>query len=413
MKIRANRDLWLHPITLFASVWLLSLGLYAMHLSKLLVVDVSLVKRIVIWIVIPFVVTVIYASLIYWMSPRRKVRTALVDEEGDAYFQRVERALDRWFLCWVALTVVEIIFSRGLPIIWLLTHNAHNYTDYGLPFVHVFIGSLLSVIAMGKLALFLLRGERRRLRLPIFQIIWGVVVVSRGLMMTALLQYLVLFLCIKGINRKILFRTVVSAVLVIVMFGVLGNLRSGGASAFRELAQPTSNYPKWLPSGVLWFYIYLTSPLDNLGNTVTAQKPAYDITFPRTTYFLYPTPIRNAIFGKDSNLGRDSNLVNSSLNVSSAYIGPYVDYGYIGIAAYSVLLGLLSALVWKMRGNVRGLLLYAIMAECLVFSVFYNFLFYNPFLGQVFWIFLIFSPKALVFFSKTKPSLQSESSAIG
>ena len=250
MKIRANRNLWLHPITLFATVWLLSLGLYAMHLSKLLIVDVSQVKRIVMWIVVPFVSTVVYVSLVCWMAPRRKVRTPLADGESDAYFQGVERALDRWFHVWVALTVVEIIFSRGVPILWLLTHRSHNYTDYGLPFVHVFIGSLLAVIAMGKLTLFLLKGERRRLRLPIFQIIWGVIVVSRGLMMTALLQYLVLFLCIKGVNLKILFRTVVSTMLVIVMFGVLGNLRSGGASAFRKLAQPTSNYPEWrIPPG--------------------------------------------------------------------------------------------------------------------------------------------------------------------
>ena len=402
MKIRGNRDLWIHPLTLFISVWLLSLGLYALHLSHLLIVDVSVVKRIVAWILIPFIVTVVWIGLVCWLAPKRRPHPISPFQNSDAQLQRIEQALDRWFLCWIALTIVEIIFSGGLPIFWLFMHSSKKYNDFGLPFVHVFIGTLLAVIALGKLALFLLRGGRRRLILPLFQILWSIALVSRGLMMVALLQYLVLWLCIRGINFRILLRTVMSTILVIVLFGYVGNLRSGSASSFRALAQPTSNYPEWLPSGVLWFYIYLTSPLDNLGYTATVRKPVYNILFPRTTYFLFPTPIRHALFGKDSKLGHDSDLVESNLNVSSAYIGPYVDYGYAGIASYSILLGLLSSLVWRTRKNIRGLLLYAIMAQCLVFSVFYNFLFYNPFLGQVFWIYLIFSRRRLVFLPGAK-----------
>ena len=395
MRIRAIRDFWIHPLTLFASAWLISFGLYTLHLSDLLIVDVTVERRILMWILTPFFVIVVCITLVCWLAPKREGHPISSYQPDASQSQRLERSLHRWFLLWLTLTFVEVIVGRGLPILWLLVHSARKYNDFGLPFVHVFIATLLSVIAMGNLALFLLQGGRRRLIIPLFQIVWAIFIVSRGLMMVALLQYLVLWLCIRGMTFKIFLRTIISTTLVVLLFGYLGDLRSG-SHEFKSLAQPTSNYPDWLPSGVLWFYIYLTSPLDNLGNTAITRTSEHNILFPRTTYFLYPTPLRQAIFGKDSNLGRDSDLVESSLNVSSAYIGPYVDYGFLGIAAYSMLLATISSLVWRIRKNIRGMLLYTLVAQCLVFSVFYNFLFYNPFLGQVFWIFLIFSQRTLV-----------------
>ena len=388
---RNRSKLLIHPLTLFVSVWLFCFLLYAMHLSGLLIFDTDDVGRIVKWIIFPFAIATLIFELFYFVSPKMRRRFKRVDIDDESYLQRVEQNLDRWFRYWLALTVVEIIFSGGVPILWLLTGSAKTYTDFGLPVIHVFVGSLLSVISLAKLGLYLLRGDRRRLLIPVFQLAWAVIIVSRGAVLTALIQWVILWFCLKGVSLKLIFRTVVVSVLVILMFGYIGDSRATGLSTFRDLARPTENYPDWLPSGVLWFYIYITSPLDNLVNTSLGTKPSYNILFPRTTYYLFPTVIRDAIYGKDSTLGQGGDLVDSSLNVSSAYIGPFLDYGYAGITCFSVLMGLISGYLWKKRGTFRDQLLYSIIAQCLVFSIFWNYLFYNPFLGQIFWIYLLFS----------------------
>jgi hypothetical protein len=370
-----------------------------MHLSGLLVFKTVEAGRMVWWIIAPFAVANVIFNIFYAISPKTPSRISGKVIDDEAYLERIERNLDWWFRCWIALTAVEVVFSGGVPIVWLLFGSSKIYDNFGLPFIHVFVSSLLSVLALAKLGLYLLRGDRHRLFIPIFQLLWSMVIVSRGVMITALIQGVVLWLCIKGTNLKILFRTTVIFIAAVFLFGYVGDARSG-ADYFRGLADPTANYPDWMPSGVLWAYVYITSPLGNLVNTSFISKPSYDVLFPHTIYGLFPNPIKDVIYGKDFEYETRGDMVNAGLGVSSAYIGPYRDNGYTGIACFSILIGIISAYFWKKRRTLRGQLLYSIMAECLVFTVFFNFLFYTPFLGQFIWIYLLFTRKTFRIFPR-------------
>ena len=396
MKIRLLKNVTIaHPLSLFLGVWGMTFLLFSLHLSEWLDFSTADVVRSMAWICLPFVLAVVFFTVFYDLSP--KMRSGVQrDIEDPEYLGRVERSMDRWFYCWIALTVVEVGFSGGLPIIWLLTGSPKLYFEFGLPVIHVLVWTLLAVLAIGKLGLYLLYGNRRRLFIPAFQIFWGIIIVSRGLIMGALVQAAILWLCLRPVRLKTIFRGVAVSVLIVLMFGYMGDIRSG-ASSFRDLARPTNNYPQWLPSGVLWVYIYATSPLANLVHTTITTKPADDPFFSRTILFMVPTPLRNAIYGneffKDQEAGGD--LITPALTVSSAYVGPYLDEGFFGMGCYSALLGVISAYCWRRRGGFRGKLRYVIIGQCLVFSIFWNFLFYNPLLGQVFWIYLIFARKQL------------------
>jgi hypothetical protein len=325
--------------------------------------------------------------------------------------EAVEARADRWFLYWLALTLVEVVFSGGVPLLWLLSGAGKGYTKFGLPVVHVFAASLIGVVAATKLGLYLLHGDRRRLLIPAFQLLWGVVIISRGMIMVALLEYVVLWACLRGIRIKSAFRVIALAIVVVLLFGYLGDLR--GAGDFREVARPTENYPNWLPSGVLWFYIYLTSPLQNLSQTTLVVKSANDPFFPRTLVDVYPTPLRNALLGENYLQKQASgDLIESSLNVSSAYVGPYRDYGRWGMAAYSATLALVAVFAWnRRRRSLRDQVVYVVLAVCLTLTVFWNYLFYNAYLSQLFWIFYIFRsgrfrllPKPLSSYLQVLPS---------
>jgi oligosaccharide repeat unit polymerase len=393
MKPRANgtRYVLIHPLLIFISVWLLCFLLYAMHLSKLLVFTTAEVGSVVCWIIAPFIVGYFIVHIFYAVSPTSKHHIKAIS--NDEYLKRVEDKLDWWFRCWLVLSVIEIAFSGGFPLEWLIIGGSKNRTEFGLPIIHVFMVTLLSVLALTKFGLYLLHGDKRRLYIPFFQIIWSVVVISRSMMIVALVQSIVLLICIKGVTIKMVRWLSVVSLVTIVVFGTVGDLRQGDDSYFRDLAMPSANYPDWLPSGVLWAYIYVTTPVGNLVNTSNLSKPSYNIRFPNTIYTMFPTFIRIALYGKDPGLGMGGDLVYGPFNVSTAYVGPFMDYGYIGITCFSLLIGIISSYFWRKRRQFKYQLLYSVMVQCLALSIFWNFLFDTSFLGQFIWIFLLFRQK--------------------
>jgi oligosaccharide repeat unit polymerase len=387
-------SLILHPLTLFVSVWGVSVLMYALHLSKLLTFTTGQVIRVALWIVVPFILAIFAFQLFCYLSPKKAVaarRHGIVEEE---YLTRVDSTLNKWFVCWCALTIVEVVFSGGLPIIWLIRGSSNNYTTFGLPVLHVFLSSLLAVLALAKFGIYILLGGKRRLLIPAWLVVWSVAAVSRSIMVVALLQWGVFWFFLKGARVKTLLKGLTIGLVTIFIFGYVGDIRGGGADLFRALAQPSENYPSWLPSGFLWFYIYFTTPLSNLVNTSIQTVPLNSPLFPNTLYFLFPTLIRNLIYG-DVAFGTGGDLVNESFNVSTAYIGPLIDYGYIGMALFSILLGVIAAFYWRRRQTFQDGMIYTIIAQCLVLSIFWDFLFYMPFLSQIFWIyFLLRTPKS-------------------
>jgi hypothetical protein len=196
-----------------------------------------------------------------------------------------------------------------------------------------------------------------------------------------------------GMTQRIRLRTVLKTVgvvaLVICIFGYVGDFRSG-AEEFRQLAQPSADYPTWLPSGVLWIYIYLTTSIGNLVNTVTVATPLRNPLFPNTVALLFPSVIRNVLYGTEgTNSALSGELVTDAFNVSTAYVGPYQDFGLMGIALFSVLFAATALYFWK-RAGTEGALMYSVIGQCLVLSIFFNHLFYLPVISQVGWIMFFF-----------------------
>lgn len=266
--------------------------------------------------------------------------------------------------------------------------------------MHGLVNALVASIAACRFALYLITGKRKHLRVPIFVIVWTILAVTRALMLEALLEFAVLFLSIKKVRPGTIARLVSSVLLFILLFGFVGDLRQGSVD-FREIAQPTERYPDWLPSGVLWVYIYLTTPVNNLLYTVDSVRPVANALFPNTLSNLVPTVIRTAIWGPDTSGGGD--LVTAAFNVSTAYINPYQDYGFFGVILYSMLAGLACQVFWY-RTALRDLLIFAVLTQCLIFTVFSNLFFSPPEIAQIFWMFFFFMPKVRLGKTTTAPN---------
>jgi oligosaccharide repeat unit polymerase len=388
LDIVARKSNFIHPLVIFLLVWALVIGLYTAHLSELLLYSPSEVLEVTAWVVLPYCITIAFLSAL---------RGAMVNLFGakrhsepivqDAVASRIRW----WFGFWVSITLVEIVVSGGLPIVWLIRGSAKTYFDFGIPSVHGLMNSLLLSIGLVHVALFALGGRLKNLWIPGWVVCWSFLAVTRNMMTVFLIEAAFVWVLLRGIRWRTGLRAVAGLILAILLFGYLGDLRSG-AEAFRALAQPTSDYPEWLPSGVLWVYIYLTTPIGNLVNTTLAVHPLNSFLFPNTTSLLFPTVLRTLLYGKtEAATAFGGELVTNAFNVSTAFVGPYQDFGKIGIALFSAFFGGVASYFWS-RDGLKGALFYAVVAQCIVLSVFFDHLLYLPVISQVFWLWFFLRP---------------------
>lgn len=374
--------IFLHPIIIFSAVWLGVVFLYSLHLSKLLLYSTFETGRLVLSIWIPF------AAVVLVFIPLRKI---LVAEYPVARLSepfkpsRLDRQLTIAFRVWILITIGEIILSGGIPIVWLALGSAKTYRDFGIPSLHGLVNSLLLTISLCRFALFLITSERRHLRVPIFIVFWSVLVVTRNLMLVSLIQFAVLFVRLRPIKTSTVFRLFASFAGVILLFGVIGDYRSGSSDLIRKWAQPADSYPDWLPSGLLWGYIYAATPVNNLLHTVDVSPPLNNLLFPNTSSTLFPTVLREIIYGEQLGEAESGQLVDAAFNVSTAYIGPYQDFGFIGIALFSMLIAFACLQFWY-RNDLKSVLIYVVLSQCLILSLFWNQFLALPIITQIFWL---------------------------
>jgi oligosaccharide repeat unit polymerase len=381
-KLVQHKTLLLNPVVVASAVWLGVVLLYTLHLSKILVYSTEEVIEAALWIWVPIALVALF------YSGARSAAFSFATNDHSKWqpdLELIERRLRMWFRIWLGAAIFETIVSGGLPILWLFQHTDKNYDTYGVTSVHGIVKSLFIAIALCRFALWATTEDKRQLRIPVFALIWAVVLVDRSMFLVCILEYVVVYLRFRNIRTVTLLKIGIGGVLFVLGFGFIGDLRLQGSSdVFRALAQPTDNYPTWLPSGVLWAYIYATTPINNLVHTMHLTRPLNSLLFPNTLALLFPTVVRQLLYGSELGTALDGQLVNNAFNASTAYIGPYQDYGYLGVVLFSSIISFVCQKYWFSSG-LKGGLKFAVVTQCLILTLFYNHLFALPIIFQLVW----------------------------
>lgn len=383
-RLASRRNLALHPLTVVTGLWGVLLGLYALHLSDLLLFPVRQLVPVVLAVWMPFAIVALGYAL--W-RPRILRQGYQLNVPSRTQLAIIEKRLRLLFRFWIGAAIFETVVSGGVPVVWLFTNPAKTYMSYGVPSLHGLVNSLLMALIVSRVSLYLLSGEKRHLKLPLLSVFWWVALVTRGTIFFILAESTILWLCIRPVKLKTITKIAACTVIVVLFFGWVGDLRTG-AENFRELARPSANYPLWLPSGVLWVYIYATTPINNLEYTRSTRQPAYNPLLPHTLAQLLPTVVRNIVYGDDPGELTGALVDPVASNVSTAYLGPLEDFGLTAVFLFSMVTALFSQWYWY-KPDPRSLLTFAVLTQCLLFSIFFDLFLALPIITQIVWFALI------------------------
>jgi oligosaccharide repeat unit polymerase len=302
--------------------------------------------------------------------------------------------LSLWYRAWILITILEIIYSGGIPILWTLTGSEKTYFDFGIPSIHGLANSLISSLTLISYYKYLTTSNKKYLIVSLAIIPWGVAVVSRQIVIVNLLQFIFCYFTFKTPSLFSIVRIILIGILGLLGFGWVGDLRTG-ADKFVSLAMPTEAYSDFFPSGFLWVYIYAVTPLMNLMNTFRFNTGYESYVFANTISPLFPSVLRQVLF-PSQNIEK-GDVISQAFNVSTAFVDPYADLGYVGVFLFIALISIVTHYFWYKR-NINGALVYIVLAQCLTLTIFYNHFFSLPVITQIFWISLILRSHQKLFF---------------
>ena len=366
-----------NPIALFVAMWLFVLYIYSKRYSLVLTPLTDQTFIYVLEVCLFFTASYYCIRLLFL---EKKFRKDNVFQENVFISARLKKILKIWLF----FTLVEIAYFRGLPLLSImgLGGNSGAYTEWGIPSLHGFLNAMIITLSNYFFYFYLKNKEKKYLFIYILCVLWPILLITRQMLMSMVVQAAFIYILSNNIKTTSVLKVILAGLGVVYLFGLVGDLRSGGNS-FIELVQPSPDYPSWLPSGVLWVYVYMVSPLNNV-NFNLYKYP--DFNFDPTPLIspLFPSFIREKIFTSSNNF--NFQLVNDNLNVSTMFPSYLTAFGYYGSLIFYFILGLLICFIYfKFRSknaNVKWLFILVVIFHNLIFSVFVDFFFNLVFIFQ-------------------------------
>jgi oligosaccharide repeat unit polymerase len=273
------------------------------------------------------------------------------------------------FFAWIVLVAFELFSFGNLPFLSIVgVGEAIGYEEYGFSGLHGLLNAM-QLVLFDMALLFYIRGRSvKYLFYGLALIAWSVLLVSRAIIVASFIQGIMIGLLFsKSFRKRFLLLGSVITFLVILVFGVLGDIRSSSGTSIQALAQQSSDYPGFLPPGFFWVYVYITTPLNNINANIGSMSA---LGFPYYSILpLIPNVIRAALNINDL----DVTLVDENLNVSSFFRQFIFDYGVYGtILVMTILYFMFSLVMKKSKNNEKWALILVVILYCTIISVFVN-----------------------------------------
>ncbi len=353
----------LNPFFVFTLTWsfvilLLNLKLTSnisrLELSGLLIIYINIFTSLLIYLIFH----IIYSN--------RKFSNITLTE---VQYNKAYKFANKCFYFFVFLTIIDIIYSGGVPLIWIFTGSSKNYVNLGIPSIRGLQYTLyLFTFSVFLLLLKIKKFKCSKLKIIILSVL-PFLMLSRSLMMYTIFQLFYLYIY----DKKIVFRQFrnisLFIIVLILLFGFVGDIRGPYINPFAFLINETGNNPlEKLPSGFTWIYIYITANYNNILLTIGTFEPSYSLF--NIFYNIVPGFLKQ-FFVTDN---ASPLITDASLNVASFYAGYVSSFGVIGGICGGIFLQFIGNYFYfrAKNSNLGYLTGYSIVFTCIILSVFFD-----------------------------------------
>lgn len=361
----------LSPIFIFNFIWFFVLTLYQLKLSYLLQ-DLS--DRTLLVFFISILVYNIFSLIFNFFKIKNK--------KDKKQTGSLKKRLNIAKCIVIVVFMIEIIYSGGFPLLWMFIGSSKNYFSYGISSLHGAFNGL--VICLGAYSIY-----KKDIKNALFYFIIGVLILSRQIIISMFIEGIVCMILDTSKNGlKKYLKYVKYIVLLLVVFTVLGNFRSGN-DVMDNVFKPRPQYER-LSSTTKWVYSYLTFSISNFNNLVSVTDGGMNHGVSMAKELL-PT----IILGK-ANISINYSpyyLVSPNYTVSTYLPSPYLDFGLFGVALFSIIMAFIGTYINKLlrhENSIKNKLLYSVFIHNVLLLFFNNMFLYLPVVVQFIYIAVIF-----------------------
>jgi oligosaccharide repeat unit polymerase len=301
-----------------------------------------------VWVVTSTIVAVLLPVILLLFTRRRHGPDVKHDGARGTAVEPSPRKVRQILNVWIAITVFELLCFGNLPLLSFVGIGKYvAYTDYGFSGLHGLANAIQLTLCLYYFDRYLISNERKYLLAIALLLCFSIALVSRAMFIMQIAQMLFLYLYQCKVNLKRIFYLQVAFILIVFIVDILGTAKTEGGYDISGLAQMNERYPSWLPDGFIWIYLYVVTPLNNVGNSLAYLTPTY---WPQANMIdLLPNVLKNAI-------GFDSSsfvvLVDENLNVSSYLESFLSDFGVFTFFVLFIIF-FFFAINWIRSGNDR------------------------------------------------------------
>jgi len=334
---------------------------------------------------------------------RRYLNRAILDQRSKKYTlykiiffnKRLKKIL-------ILIFLFESFVSGGFPLFWIISGSGYTHVDFGIPTLHGFFhGILLYFVTSSFLGFMKGISRKENLKNMAFFLFYAAIVFNRGIVVLFLLQALFIFLVLQ--NKVKMKHFIVGGLfivpIVIWLFGLLGDIRSGGNVFLISISPEWSGFFEIFPENLAWFYVYATGALNNVYFNIDNIEP---VGYPMYTFAkLIPTALYD-LLGIEK-MYDSFTLADGRITVSTAFQGLISDFGVLGILAYVPIL-IYSHVQYRkaMFGDTYSILYYSMFIQSIVMTSYIDTIFYLTFALQLFIVWVVKNYKIKAFSSHEK-----------
>lgn len=174
------------------------------------------------------------------------------------------------FIILISLYLVEFLYEKDMPLLAKLTgREGVGYMEFGIPLLHGLLISFNSFLIAHSFATFMSTKNKKILWVYLMLYIPAILFLSRSILMLGLLTSLFIYLHFIGkLSWKNKVKIGILTIVGLYLFGVIGNLRSGGEYIYTQSQATDEFMESSIPKEFYWTYLYAASPLANFQNTV-------------------------------------------------------------------------------------------------------------------------------------------------